>query len=83
LVARRVRGAIASACDVEHFFGDILDHRTRAIPIRDVAHRSKTAHARTRANGRAAQHDAPLESRARSFAGKHSSVITESTLARA
>jgi hypothetical protein len=56
LVARRVRCAIASASDVEHFFADILDHRMHAIPVRDVGHRSKSAHVRTRANGRAAMH---------------------------
>jgi hypothetical protein len=39
LVARRVRCAIASASDVEHFFADFLDHRMRAIPIHNVAHR--------------------------------------------
>jgi hypothetical protein len=78
-----VRGAIASASDVEHFFADILEHRMNAIPIRDAAHRSKSAHVRTRANGRAAQHHASLENRVPSFAGKHSSVITESRRARA
>jgi hypothetical protein len=83
LVTRRVRCAIAIASDVDHFFADILDHRMHAIPIRDVALRSKSAHVRIRADGRAAEHHAPLENRVRSFAGKHSSVITERTLARA
>ncbi|MDP9281076.1 MAG: hypothetical protein M3P38_03135 [Chloroflexota bacterium] len=83
MLARLVRGANASASDVEHFFADVLDHRMRAIPIHNVAHRFKSAHVRTRAKGRAAQHHAPLEIRVRSFAGKHSSVITESRLARA
>jgi len=78
-----VRCAIASVSDVEYFFDDILDQRMHAILIRDVPRRSKSAHVRTRANGRAAQRRPPLENHARSFAGKHSSVITESTLARA